>query len=53
MDNDFLKNLSEFYYAATLGIYIDEKIDYDNFSIAYSNNIKGKIIKKIFNILTI
>ena len=50
MDNDFLKKISEFYYATTLGIYIDEKIDYDNFSIAYSNNIKDLYCNFAFNL---
>ena len=53
MDNDFLKRLTEFYSICTLGLYVNKKIDFKNYSILYSQNVKDFFYNFAFNIITI
>ena len=39
MDNQFFKKLVDFYSISSLGLYVDEKKDFDNYSILYSKSV--------------
>lgn len=51
MEKDFIKILSDFYYISTLGLYSDKKIDFENYSLLYSNKVKDIDCNYAFNLI--